>query len=139
MAKELSAKKEVPIYDTTDIQFPFRLLNTEKDIFLEGKLMHHCLYNCYYGRITSHDYIAFHLDYPEDCTLGIWIYDNKPALNQIYKKYDQMVTDKTRQYAEDFIESHQDDLMKLFNQKSKDYSYTTSTVEVPPPFIELPY
>lgn len=129
MAKEISAKKEVPIYDTTGIQFPFKLLNTEKDVFLEGKLMHHCLYNCYYGRITSHDYIAFHLDSPEDCTLGIWMYNNKPTLNQIYKKYDQRVTEETKMYAENFIESHQDDLMKLFNQKVKEDKHLTCTLE----------
>ena len=139
MAKEMSAKKEVPIYDTTGMEFPFKLLNTEKDIFLEGKLMHHCLYNCYYGRITSHDYIAFHLDSPEDCTLGIWMYNNKPVLNQIYKKYDQRVTDETRKYAEDFIESHQDDLIKLFNQKIKEEKYFTYNIENLPLFdINLP-
>lgn len=129
MAKEMSAKKEVPIYDTTGMEFPFRLLNTEKDIFLEGKLMHHCLYSCYYGRITSHDYIAFHLDSPEDCTLGIWMYDNKPTLNQIYKKYDQRVTDETKKYAEDFIKSHEADLIKLFTQKVKENRCITYDVE----------
>lgn len=120
MAKEISAKKETPIYDITNIQFSLRLLNTEKDIFLEGKVMHHCLYNCYYNKIYNHDYIAFHLDSPEDCTLGIWMYNNKPTLDQIYKKYDQTVSEETRKYAEAFIESHQDDLIKLFNQKVKE-------------------
>lgn len=140
MAKEISAKKEVPIYDTTGIQFPFRLLNTEKDIFLEGKLMHHCLYNCYYGKITSHDYIAFHLDSPEDCTLGIWMYNDKPSLNQIYKKYDQRVSDETRKYAEDFIKSHEDDLIKLFNQKVKENKHLNCTIEDLPLWnVGLPY
>ena len=140
MAKAISAKKEIPIYDTTGIQLPFRLLNTEKDIFLEGKVMHHCLYNCYYGRITSHNYMAFHLGFPEDCTLGVWMYNGKPTLNQIYKKYDERVTDETRKYAEDFIESYQDDLMKLFSQKVEKDKHLTCTVEnVPLWDVELPY
>lgn len=140
MAKEISAKKEIPIYDTTDIQFPFTLLNTEKDIFLEGKVMHHCLYNCYYGRITNHDYIVFHLNSPEDCTLGVWMCNDKPHLHQIYKKYDQCVTSKTRQYAEDFIKSHEEDLIKLFNQKVREDKCLTCTVgDLPLWNQDLPY
>lgn len=140
MSKEISAKKEVPIYDIKGMKFPFRLLNTERDIFLEGSLMHHCLYNCYYGRINKHEYIAFHLDSPEDCTLGIWMCNGKPALNQIYKKYDQRVSDETRKYAEEFIESHQADLLKLFNQEVKEDKCFACTVENLP-FLnaELPY
>lgn len=140
MAKQLGSKKVVPIYDISTIEFPFRLLNTEKDVFIEGTTMHHCLYNCYYDRIKNHDYIAFHLDSPEDCTLGIWKYDGKPALNQIYKKYDQRVSDETRKYAEDFIKSHEDDLMKLFNQKVKENEPLNCTIENLPFWdVELPY
>ena len=140
MAKELGSKKIVPIYDTGTMEFPFRLLNTEKDIFIEGTIMHHCLYNCYYDRISNHDYIAFHLDSPEDCTLGVWLRNGKPELNQIYKKYDQRVSNETRKYAEDFIKSHEDDLLKLFNQKQKKDKYTTCTVGNLPLWDgEMPY
>lgn len=130
LTKELNAKKEIPIYDTLSMHFPFKLLNTEKDIFIEGSTMHHCLYNCYYNKINAHDYIAFHLNDPEECTLGIWLCNGKPALNQIYKKYDQPVSQETRQYAEDFINSHQEELMKLFDQKEKD-GVSSSTLDLP--------
>lgn len=141
MSKEISAKKEIPIYDIEGMKFPFRLLNTEKEIFLEGRLMHHCLYNCYYGRINKHEYIAFHLDSPEDCTLGVWLCDGKPVLNQIYKKYDQRVSDETRKYAEDFIKLHEDDLIKLFNQKIKEDNHFTCTLDDLPLWNveDLPY
>lgn len=130
MANELSVKKEIPIYDIDCMNFPFKLLNTEKDVFLEGSLMHHCLYNCYYNRITSHDYIAFHLDSPEDCTLGIRMsIDNKPVLDQIYKKFDKRVSDETRQFAENFIKIYEKDLIKLFNQKVKEDKHHTCTTE----------
>ena len=99
------------------MKFPFKLLNTEKDIFIEGSTMHHCLYTCYYDKIKNHNYIAFHLDFPEECTLGICTYNEEICLNQIYKKYDQPVSNETRQYALDFIKTHQEDLKKLFNQK----------------------
>ena len=140
MSKEISAKKEVPIYNIKGMEFPFKLLNTEKDIFLEGSLMHHCLYNCYYGRINNHEYIAFHLDFPEECTLGVWMCNGKPVLNQIYKKYDQRVSDETRKYAEEFIESHQNDLLNLFNQEVKEDKCSTCTVENLPFWnADLPY
>ena len=117
LAKELSAKEEKPIYDTTLMTFPFKLLNTEKDIFIEGSTMHHCLYNCYYNKIKDHDYIAFHLTSPEECTLGIYLNNGYPTLNQIYKKYDRPVSKETREYANNFINTHASDLLKLFNQK----------------------
>lgn len=119
-SKELSEKKTVPIYDCT-IEFPngMSLLNTEKDIFSEGSFMHHCIYTCYYPQILSHSYIAFHLVEPEECTLGVFIHNNRPVLNQIYKKYDKPVLDSTKKYAETFIEKYSDELMELFKQKIK--------------------
>lgn len=129
MAKEIGSKKIVPIYDTGTMEFPFKLLNTEKDIFIEGTTMHHCLYNCYYNKIKNHDYIAFHLDAPEECTLGICMVNGKPTLNQIYRKYDQRVQDSTRDYVNNFIETRQSDLKSLFDQKKNDNECVTVEIE----------
>ena len=138
MSKEISAKKEIPIYDIKGMKFPFKLLNTERDIFLEGSFMHHCLYNCYYSRINKREYIAFHLDFPEYCTLGVWLRNGKPKLNQIYKKYDQRVSDETRKYAEDFVKFHEKELMMLFNQKESK-CIDSSVSDLPVWEEDLPY
>lgn len=117
MSREISSKKNDPIYDVDESKFfPFTLLNTEKDIFTEGSLMHHCLYTNYYHSIKNHHYIAFHLNKPEDCTLGITCINGEPRFNQMFKKYDQPVQDSTRQYAFDFIENNKEVLTCLFEQ-----------------------
>lgn len=117
LCKEINEKKTIPIYKTDSIDFPFKLLNNEKDIFTEGKNMHHCLYNCYYYRIKNHDYIAFHLDAPEECTLGIRMNnDNDVVLDQIYKRYDCPVLESTVEYANTFIKEHVLELKSLFSQ-----------------------
>lgn len=117
MSREIAGKKNDPIYDVDESKFfPFTLLNTEKDIFAEGSLMHHCLYTNYYHSIKNHNYIAFHLNEPEDCTLGITCINGKPKFNQMFRKYDQPVQDSTRQYAFDFIEKNEDVLTCLFEQ-----------------------
>lgn len=118
MSREISSKKNNPIYDVDESKFfPFTLLNTEKDIFTEGSLMHHCLYTNYYNSIKNHCYIAFHLNKPEDCTLGIYCIGGEPKFNQMFRKYDEPVSSSTRQYALDFIEENKDALISLFKQE----------------------
>ena len=118
MSREISSKKDDPIYDVDKNEFlPFTLLNTEKAIFTEGSLMHHCLYTNYYSKIKNHLYIAFHLSTPEDCTLGINCINGEPKFNQMFRKYDQPVSSSTRQYALDFIEENKDALISLFKQE----------------------
>lgn len=141
LEKEISAKNEDPIYEVDpnpfwweDIEekYPnFKLLNTEKEIFLEGKLMHHCIYNAYYNRIANHSYIAFHITSPEDCTLGIDLVNGEPHLNQIYLKYDQEVSNETKVLAHKFIEDNASILKWLFNQKVKESknTYNINTIE----------
>lgn len=118
MSREISSKKNDPIYNVDKSKFlPFVLLNTEEAIFVEGTLMHHCLYTNYYSKIKNHVYIAFHLSTPEDCTLGINYINGEPKFNQMFRKYDQPVSSSTRQYALDFIEENKDALISLFKQE----------------------
>ena len=118
ISREISSKKNDPIYNVDESKFfPFILLNTEKDIFTEGNLMHHCLYTNYYQSIKNHRYIAFHLNEPEDCTLGITCVNGEPKFNQMFKKHNEPVSSSTRQYALDFIEENKDALISLFKQE----------------------
>lgn len=107
LEQELTSKDRSLIYDISFHSSNFILLNTEMDIFKEAKNMHHCLYNCYYNKIKSHDYIAFHINTPESCTLGIRRgYNNNIILDQIYLKYDKPVSEETRKIALDFIQDN---------------------------------
>lgn len=114
---ELSKKDETPIYTRVIGNDNIKLLNTEKDIFLESEIMCHCLYRCYYSRIRNKEYIAFHMRYPENCTFSV-----RPGINdniifdQIYLKYDRTVQDSTKEVAQKFIDSNKDDILRMFKE-----------------------
>ena len=139
MAEELDKKEHTPIYDTSDINLPdnFKLLNTEVDVFKEAQYMHHCLYNCYYNRIRDHRYIAFHITEPEDCTLGLNVYnDGEIHFDQMYLKYDVPVKLETRKMAEQFINDYCTSLNKMIATskplpKPKDEVWTTDPFDLP--------
>ena len=117
--KEIASKSNTSIYENCLIPNKnIKLLNSEAEIFYEGKSMHHCVYNCYYDRIKKHNYMALHMTSPEDCTIGIELNkDNKPYLHQIYLKYDVAVKDDTRNVAIKYIEENKQNLKEMFNQK----------------------
>lgn len=114
---ELSKKDETPIYTRTIGNDNIKLLNTEKDIFLESEMMCHCLYRCYYSRIRNKEYIAFHMRYPEDCTFSVRPgMHNNIIFDQIYLKYDRMVQDSTKEIAQKFIDCNKDNILRMFKE-----------------------
>lgn len=123
--QELSEKSNEPIYEHTIGSDTIKQLNTEIDVYMEGMLMNHCLYTCYYNRIASKKYIAFHMTAPEDCTFSL----TKPIgndihLDQIFLSHDRAVQPETRKVAEQFLQQHKDELLQIFKEKSlieKDY------------------
>lgn len=123
MERELNKKDDKPIYEHVINTDTIKLLNTEKDIFLEGKNMHHCLYTNYYYRIKEKKYIAFHMTYPEDCTFSIRTSgnindaENKLIFDQIYLKYDGHVKSETKDVAIAFMHDHSKELCEMFNEK----------------------
>ena len=119
-AKEISSKKQKPIYDL-NFKLPdnIKLLNTEKDIYLEGLNMSHCLYRCYFSQINVHEYIAFHMTEPEDCTFSFRKIHDKVVLDQIYLKYDRLVREETKDVAIQFLKDNYDNINEMFKQAIK--------------------
>ena len=105
-------------------------LNTEKEVFLEGTNMHHCLYNCYWNRIKSKDYIAFHMSVPEDCTFSFKVLNDKVVLDQAFLAYDKQISDITKTAIVDFQNRNEADLYKLLTGENMAYW---------PEEIDLPY
>ena len=81
--------------------------------------MHHCVYTNYYRSIKNHSYIALHMTYPEDCTIGIRL-DQKgePFLHQIYLKYDRTVQPETKEIAKKYISDNSENLKAMLAEKS---------------------
>lgn len=117
MAKEIAEKENKSVYDTTIGTNTIKRLNTEKDVYLEGYNMVHCIYTCYWKSIASKKYIAFHMTSPEDCTFSILLIDGKPTLHQIYLAHDLLVQAETRLIAEEFIKENEQELLRLLTHE----------------------
>ena len=110
----IKLKDNSPIFDTFLDTDTIKLLNTEKDVFLEGTNMHHCLYNCYWDSIKRKKYIAFHMTSPEDCTFSFKkISADDLILHQIYLAYDKSVKEETRAIALNFMHSNKSKILSL--------------------------
>ena len=123
-AAEIARKSRTPIYNGFDTPDNIKLLNTELDVFMEGTRMHHCLYSCYWNRIKSHKFIAFHMTVPEDCTFSVILCNDKhPILEQCHLKHNRSVSKETRDQILKFIEDNSSQLKEMFNQKVEEDSF----------------
>lgn len=116
--KELESKDEQNIYNISLDTENIKLLNTEKQVFLEGLNMHHCLYNCYWQNIKEKRYIAFHMNFPEDCTFSCKLVNGKLIFDQIYLAYDKQVLPETKEIARQFIDANYKEILSLLDVKS---------------------
>jgi len=124
MAKEIDEKEIVPIYNVSDESLDtinIRLLNTEKDVFVEGKLMHHCLYTNYFKKMQQHKHIAFHMSFPEECTFScVKTRDGNIIMDQIYRAHDMRVQDETRAAAQLYIDVNKSLISSLLDGKGEE-------------------
>lgn len=107
------------------------VLSTEKQVFREASLMHHCLYNHYYYRINNGRYIALSLEVPERCTVGIFLghgedpKDEKAVLEQIHTIYNGSVSRKSRAIIANFIAEQNSRLTALMKQARRRFEALT--------------
>lgn len=93
-------------YPKLDYPKEFTLINSEKKIFVEAKMMNHCLYTNYASSIKSKTYLAFHVSLGgEEATLGVFVgSDNVLTFNQVYKKHNQYASEEMRKFCKDWIQ-----------------------------------
>ena len=117
--KNISEKKTIPIYDYTINTDNIKMLNTEKEVFLEGLNMHHCLYNCYWNDINNHKHIAFHMNAPENCTFSFKLNDNKDViLDQAFLAYNHAISSDTRSIITNFMKTYSEQIKILLLSES---------------------
>lgn len=132
MAEEMKDMQDVTIEDihTLDEFTPkeYTLLKTKKEVFLEGKIMNHCIYTNYWRRIYFKEYLVYHINKNgEEATLGINVSVNDIRLDQVRSKHNSCVSDDIKEEAENFV--------KLLSEKVtsisffKDSKVTTDTFE----------
>lgn len=122
MQYEIDSLKDVPL----DFLQPFhkytpdgfKLLDTQKQVFAEGKLMNHCIYTSYWESIKSGGYLAYHVDLNgEEATLGVNLYRHDVfgyniKFNQCYGRYNQAVSTKMSDKVKEFVKQLNDGVMK---------------------------
>ena len=135
MRKDIEKRNPQDIYKNKELIKDAKLLSSERDVFEEGMIMHHCVYTNYWGLIESGKYIALHLNSTVNSlgiTLGVWVrYDfnnqdniiSKLVFDQAFYAYDKILSTEDNQMCKDYLIDNEDNLIKIltdsFTKKSK--------------------
>ena len=135
MRKDIEKRNPQDIYKNKELIKDAKLLSSERDVFEEGMIMHHCVYTNYWRLIESGKYIALHLNSTVNSlgiTLGVQVmydYNNKDNIisklvfDQAFYAYDKILSTEDRQMCEDYLFDNEDNLIKIltdsFTNKSK--------------------
>lgn len=135
MRKDIEKRNPQDIYKNKELIKDAKLLSSERDVFEEGMIMHHCVYTNYWRLIESGKYVALHLDSTANSlgiTLGIQVmydYNNKDNIisklvfDQAFYAYDKILSTEDNQMCMDYLIDNEDNLIKIltdsFTKKSK--------------------
>ena len=135
MRKDIEKRNPQDIYKNKELIKDAKLLSSERDVFEEGMIMHHCVYTNYWRLIESGKYVALHLNStvnPSGITLGIQVmydYNNKDNIisklvfDQAFYAYDKILSTEDNQMCKDYLIDNEDNLIKIltdsFTKKNK--------------------
>lgn len=135
MRKDIEKRNPKDIYKNKELIKDAKLLSSERDVFEEGMIMHHCVYTNYWRLIESGKYVALHLDSTVNSlgiTLGIQVmydYNNKDNIisklvfDQAFYAYDKILSTEDSQMCKDYLIDNEDNLIKIltdsFTKKNK--------------------
>lgn len=135
MRKDIEKRNPKDIYKNKELIKDAKLLSSERDVFEEGMIMHHCVYTNYWRLIESGKYVALHLDSTVNSlgiTLGVQVmydYNNKDNIisklvfDQAFYAYDKILSTEDSQMCKDYLIDNEDNLIKIltdsFTKKNK--------------------
>ena len=135
MRKDIEKRNPQDIYKNKELIKDAKLLSSERDVFEEGMIMHHCVYTNYWRLIESGKYVALHLNStinPSGITLGVQVmydYNNKNNIisklvfDQAFYAYDKILSTEDSQMCKDYLIDNEENLIKIltdsFTKKSK--------------------
>ena len=135
MRKDIEKRNPKDIYKNKELIKDAKLLSSERDVFEEGMIMHHCVYTNYWRLIESGKYVALHLDSTVNSlgiTLGVQVmydYNNKDNIisklvfDQAFYAYDKILSTEDSQMCKDYLIDNEENLIKIltdsFTNKSK--------------------
>lgn len=135
MRKDIEKRNPKDIYKNKELIKDAKLLSSERDVFEEGMIMHHCVYTNYWRLIESGKYVALHLNStvnPSGITLGVQVmydYNNKDNIisklvfDQAFYAYDKILSTEDNQMCKDYLIDNEANLIKIltdsFTKKDK--------------------
>ena len=135
MRKDIEKRNPQDIYKNKELIKDAKLLSSERDVFEEGMIMHHCVYTNYWRLIESGKYVALHLNSTVNSlgiTLGVQVmydYNNKDNIisklvfDQAFYAYDKILSTEDSQMCKNYLIDNEDNLIKIltdsFTKKSK--------------------
>lgn len=135
MRKDIEKRNPKDIYKNKELIKDAKLLSSERDVFEEGMIMHHCVYTNYWRLIESGKYVALHLNSTVNSlgiTLGVQVmydYNNKDNIisklvfDQAFYAYDKILSTEDNQMCKDYLIDNEDNLIKIltdsFTKKNK--------------------
>lgn len=135
MRKDIEKRNPKDIYKNKELIKDAKLLSSEREVFEEGMIMHHCVYTNYWRLIESGKYIALHLNSTVNSlgiTLGVWVrYDannqdniiSELVFDQAFYAYDKVLSTEDSQMCKDYLIDNEENLIKIltdsFTTKSK--------------------
>ena len=135
MRKDIEKRNPQDIYKNKELIKDAKLLSSERDVFEEGMIMHHCVYTNYWRLIESGKYIALHLNSTVNSlgiTLGVQVmydYNNKDNIisklvfDQAFYAYDKVLSTEDSQMCKDYLIDNEENLIKIltdsFTKKGK--------------------
>ena len=132
---ELVSKEKI---HTTPVEgADIKQINSESDILQEALKMSNCLYSNYRHGILHKEYLAFHLNNPEDVTFGvrygkIGYEENYSAyLEQAHTVNNGKPSAQSMKIIKDFIEIHNEELRNLFACNHKVATQKADEEELP--------
>ena len=121
MEIEIQSLEDSPVdnIDKYDRYTPseFKLLKTQREVFFEGKTMHHCLYTSYWTSIKNGNYLAYHININgEEATLGVYVdrhsKDRAVYYSQCYSYYNKRISPELECLVANFVADLNEQVMR---------------------------
>ena len=105
------------------------VLSTERDAYMEGSIMHHCIYTNYFESIRKKTYFALSLESPCRCTVGLNVMETTDdntnrnfrflSLNQMYMSHNRNIEEKDKHIIREWLDKNLNRYDHLFNTKEE--------------------
>lgn len=120
------------LYDQKHLVHPsMRLVCTEKDMYLEGSFMSHCVYTNYYNQVKAGEYVVYHVDHNgEQATAGIRFFEERRnssvtatslVIDQVRSFRNKGVSDELQSIVKESVTALSTAYKEMREQQRRDY------------------